>query len=475
MQRAFLKHLYKSRCKLQEEDNTMKFIESGVRDFVAKTCKLVGEAKPIFQISQIIPSGSFYEGTKIGRADEFDFMVILKGLSEADKLILHNGCNPWYTRLQLKRGIHFGQRYMCNCHMNRETYGNYLGNPQILVADFWSNISSVSKSDLFCRENSDGKLCSKVNEKQKLLFKYTEKPLMSQSESTEAGLVPLNDVTIGVDMMMAIKHPSPETIASQPSFPSQFKELLLTHGCHIITKSCHIEHFPQPTCWFITFSALELELMKNMDTHHKECYKILKSLMIGEINFPGKCMNLSSYVLKTAFLFHVYGTNKCTHSRFDAKCIIEVLNYLANCLFHFDMPCFFARDMNTWGYLFEVPCFIWPEFSTGKYPNEIVTFALCWMKMWYKIVLFIKEAISKENINKKAKWMVVTDKCDYIKGVIFYVLERYSTSSLTEVYKGHLPETDIADLTLASCSEEKFTDYIQNMKKHHNIQLEMLL
>ncbi|XP_062606263.1 uncharacterized protein LOC134268079 isoform X2 [Saccostrea cucullata] len=473
MQRAFLKHLYKSRCKLQEEEDTMKFIESCVRDFVAKTCYLVGEAKPIFKISQNIPSGSFYEGTKIGKTDEFDFMVILKALSGADKLQIHDGCNPWYKKLELKKGVHFGQRYMCNCHMNTETYGNYLGNPQILVGDFWNNISSVSKSNPLCIENSEGKLYSKVNEKQKLLFNYTKKPLMSAS--TESGLVPLNDVNIGVDLMMAIEHPCPETIASQPSFPSQFKDMLHSHGCPIITKSCHIEHFPQPTCWFITFAALELELMKNMDTHHKECYKILKCLLIGEVNFPGKCMNLSSYVLKTAFLFHVYGSNKCTHSRFDAKCIIEVLNYLANCLFDFDMPCFFARDMNTWGYVFEFPCFRWPEYGIGKCPNQIVTFALCWMKMWYKIVQFLKRAISKENINNKENWIRVTDKCDYIKGVIFYVLERYSTRSLIEVFKGQLPQTEISGLTLASCSDQQFMDYIQNMKKYHNIQLDMLL
>ncbi|XP_062606273.1 uncharacterized protein LOC134268086 [Saccostrea cucullata] len=173
MQRAFLKHLYKSRCKLQEEEDTTKLIESCVRDFVAKTCNLVGEAKPVFKISQIIPSGSFFEGTKIGKTDEFDFMVILKALSGADKLQIHDGCNPWYKKLELKKGVHFGQRYMCNCHMNKETYGNYLGNPQILVGNFWNNISSVSKSNPLCIENSNGKLYSKVNEKQKLLFNYT--------------------------------------------------------------------------------------------------------------------------------------------------------------------------------------------------------------------------------------------------------------------------------------------------------------
>ncbi|XP_062618138.1 uncharacterized protein LOC134279740 [Saccostrea cucullata] len=473
MQRAFLRHLYKSRCKLQEGESTIKFIESGVRDFVAKTCDLVGEVKPVFQISQIIPAGSFYEGTKIGRTDEFDFMVILKRLSGADKLQIHNGCSPWYKKLELQKGVHLSQKYMCNCHMYKETYGDYLGNPHVLVIDFWNNVSSVTKSNPLHRENSEGQLYSKViNEKRKLLLNYAIKPSMPlMPGSTEKSLVSLNDVDIGVDLMMAIEHPFPETIASQPSFPSEFKDLLHSHGCHIITKSCHIEHFPQPTCWFITFAALELQLMKNMDTHHKECYKILKSLMIGEVNFQGKCMNLSSYVLKTAFLFHVYGSNKCTHSKFDVKCIIEVLNYLANCLFNFDMPCFFARDMNTWGYLFEFPCFTWSEFS--KYPDE--TFGLCWMKMWYKIVLFMKKIIGKENINEKKNWMVVTDKCDYIKGVIFYVLERYSTYTLTEVYKGQLPQTEISGLTLASCSDQQFTDYIQNMKKYHNIQLDMLL
>jgi hypothetical protein len=197
--------------------------------------------------------------------------------------------------------------------------------------------------------------------------------------------------------------------------------------------------------------------------------------MIGEINFPGKCMNVSSYVLKTAFLFHVYGEKKCTHSRFDAKCINDVLDYLADCLYHFNMPSFFARNMNTWGHVFEFPCFAWPEYGEYRYPHVIIKFALCWMKMWYKIVVFVKKAISEESVAKKGDWLVVTDKCNYIKGVILYVLERYSTNSLIEVFKEQLSQKDITDLTLDSCSEEQFQDYIQKMREHHNIKLDMLL
>lgn len=35
-------------------------------------------------MSDVIPTGSFYEGTKIGAPDEFDFMIVLKQLTGPD-------------------------------------------------------------------------------------------------------------------------------------------------------------------------------------------------------------------------------------------------------------------------------------------------------------------------------------------------------------------------------------------------------
>jgi hypothetical protein len=58
--------------------------------------------------------------------------------------------------------------------------------------------------------------------------------------------------------------------------------------------------------------------------------------------------------------------------------------------YNIDMPCFFARDLNTWGYLLEVPCFNWQfdlsddEKKIGK--NEmfqIIKLHLCSFKLTF--------------------------------------------------------------------------------------------
>ena len=68
-------------------------------------------------------------------------------------------------------------------------------------------------------------------------------------------------------------------------------------------------------------------MMKRLDEEHNECNKVLKALLIGDAHYPGKCMNLSSYMLKNAILFHVYGVDGCKQMSYHS-CIPNILGYL---------------------------------------------------------------------------------------------------------------------------------------------------
>lgn len=135
---------------------------------------------------------------------------------------------------------------------------------------------------------------------------------MLSPSDTSPGLVPKDSIEIGIDLMPAFKHPNVTTVISYSGVSKQFQGDFQETGCHIIAKSCHNYHYPDPPCWFITLAAIELKTMQNMDEIHKKAYKVLKSLVIGEINYPGKCINLSSYMLKTALMFHVHGDIQCS-------------------------------------------------------------------------------------------------------------------------------------------------------------------
>ncbi|XP_071163881.1 uncharacterized protein [Mytilus edulis] len=474
---GFLRNLVRNQCQIEQKEVEIVAIESGLQELIHKILFAVEKEYSWFKISRILPSGSFYEGTKIGNLDEFDYMIVLQALS-GDDIELHDGCNPWYKRIEIKDENHCFNRYRCRVRYENTAY-NYryhLHTSKYIVSDFWHAVTKFQKSTKLSVEIPQGILTHDENESDKLLFTYIKRTGIPESTSQDKDrclLVPIQRMDIGVDLMMSIEHPCLESVAKCDGFPSEYKELLMKHGCHIVIKSCHIQHFPEPTCYFISFAALELELMKNLDEHHKKCYKILKCLLTGEMNFKGKCMNLSSYVLKTAFLFHVYGSKGCTYFSLDTKCINEVLDYLSSCFYNIRMPCFFARDMNTWGHILEFPVHSWTGWDC--YDSRRIAFCFLWVKLWCKIVHFVKTAISAENIPKMDDWYTLHDKCEYMKRTIYYLLEKYTDWDNKDVQRGIMTNEELKGKNLASCSDEQFTQFVKKLQEFYNIKLSFLL
>ncbi|XP_063427470.1 uncharacterized protein LOC134710977 [Mytilus trossulus] len=444
---GFLKHHFRDQCQIRQKEAEIVAIESAVHELIHKILQLVEEECSWFKISRILPSGSFYEGTKIGNLDEFDYMIVLQALSQ-DDIELQDGCSPWYKRIKLTDKSNYFERY-CSAVAGS-------GHPLTVIAIICLIQGSSSQN----------------------FGKLSGIPESAYEDEDCRVIVPVHRMDIGIDLMMAIEHPCLESVAKCEGFPSEYKELLMKLGCHIVIKSCHIQHFPEPACYFISFASLELEMMKNLDKHHKKCYKILKSLLTSELNFSGKCMHLSSYVLKTAFLFHVYGENGCTYSRLNAKCIFEVLNYLSSCFYNLRMPCFFARDMNTWGHILEFPVIRGTAFDyIDLFKSKIIAFSFLWMKLWYKIVHFVKTTISEYNNENIDEWYTITDKCGYMKTTIYYILEKYTDWTNSEVLKGVgiMTNEELNGKNLASCSDEQFSYFVEDLQKVYNIKLDFLL
>lgn len=176
-------------------------------------------------------------------------------------------------------------------------------------------------------------------------------------------------------------------------------------------------------------------------------------------------MNLSSYTLKTAFLFHVYGQNACLYSKSLGSCICDVLHYLASNLYHIRMPCFFARDMNTWGNILETPRIIWnvPETLKGS-PCRM---DLCWIKLMYKFIIYLIGIISSETPSSVVDADRVIFRCEYFKATVGNIMKHYSYGANVFQLKDDLGSLD-------ECTDELFCDYIQNLIRYHKIDLSFL-
>ncbi|CAC5395045.1 unnamed protein product [Mytilus coruscus] len=323
MREKFLERVYKEKCTFQLDHEEVNDVENKTLQILRDILDNVGRANPAFKIWEIIKSGSFYEGTKVGPPDEFDFMIVFENLSRKESIELETGCTPWFQKIKV---VDADVKTIYNKYLTHKK--EYLGETSKMVYDFWKQLLSVLKEKPFSIETRKGKITAIPNHKQKLLLKYVGSCMLSPSDNSH-GLVPKDSIEIGIDLMPAIKHPNVSTVMSYSGFPKQFKCDLQETGCHIISKSCHKDHFPDPPCWFITLAAIELKTMQNMDEKHKKAYKVLKSLVIGEINYPGKCINLSSYMLKTALMFHVHGDVQCSGTHFG-DCIENILSYLGS-------------------------------------------------------------------------------------------------------------------------------------------------
>lgn len=484
----FIQYVYETRCEFQIEADRVATsdIEAGIRTIINDILESIKDTTPTFEVSDVIPTGSFYEGTKIGAPDEFDFMILLKKLTGPDKINLHRGCSDWYPKIELQKGVTFSQRYMVNIRFNDEKrHENFLGSSRILVLFFWREIRELLKRKTFSIDTSRGTISSEHHPGDKLVFFHrhkVDKSLPKPANEVEAKLamVVVESLYIGVDLMIAIEHPCLEYILHFPGFPKDFKELLFEHKCHIVAKSCHKDHTGDPACWFISFSSMERELVNSMNEHHKKCYKILKSLIACDLSVSGKCMNLSSYLLKTAFLFHVYGEPKCLHSRTLFACIKDVLNYLSTNLFCIRMPCFFARDMNTWGHILETPCYTWEKCRTVQYsthqaesesledlPHPV---EICWIKLMYKFINFLNVSIAKGAQQTQNDWDEVIFNCTYFKEAVSRLMKLHSDRSEKDVFR---LEGDLG--TLASCTDDYFYDYLKNLEKHFSLKLYFLM
>lgn len=446
MSNEFFAEIYDS-IKLKENQTALDDIESNVIELVRELLLGINHDK-YFKVADVYPTGSYYERTKIHFPDEFDYMVVIDSSPFADELEVRSECNssPWFQSI-----FNSSEKEVYESDLYFETRVKGPWDPE---KKLWSRIRDRIQNQV-TRDTKSGKILTKEVKHHKLYLQYT-----SNSNSFE----------IGVDLMLAFVHPSPRKVLENFGFPKtrEYTKLLESFKCHLVPKSCHSAiksskggryRTYRCKCWFISFAAMETEMMKKLDDEHKKCYKVMKALLVGNVNYPGKCMNLSSYMLKSAFLYHVFGQKCCQRMKYES-CIPEILKYLRDGFENLKMPCFFARDLNVWGRMVVAPSMPalhdWLREQRGGEVYSSMEEALqntnkdrpirtewldleydptlhakLWVELWRRIIIVLEKKLERAYLIR-SQWATLPDVLSGIRKLIVQMLEQYSASKRGE-------------------------------------------
>ena len=288
----------KSLGKPLDKAGEVREIQTSVEGFVQNLLTVVGLLDSRF-ICTMIPSGSFYEETKIGSPDEFDFMAEIKVLSfpHASGVVWHSafpgkpivGVHPFLSKYVFYDLVG-GPVKARNSHLN---HYNSLSASQF-KKKFWQLIDQALDRILqypwpqFGR-SIELKKCADCGPAMNLVLTW-------KGERTKA----FRDLKISVDIAPTIKfHFWPEsTDHSSANFPSQ-----LLHKVQMKNLMFHVV----PLCpfWRASFSLVEMDIMRGFQpTSNRIATYRLAKFFRDRGGFSDQ-YSIPSYILKTAFFFEL--------------------------------------------------------------------------------------------------------------------------------------------------------------------------
>ncbi|XP_022806616.1 protein mab-21-like 2 [Stylophora pistillata] len=275
-----------------EREGETKQIQVAVETFVEDLLKCVGKLDSRF-ICKTIPSGSFYEGTKVGGPNEFDFMA------EIEVLSFRGACTSIWD------SAYPGRALVRPCPFLASTLF------RDLLSDL-SHLSSTSFHDAFFETlNKALRITDPLPQCWERIVKGCRKGPAVTLVLTWRGQK-YRRLQVYVDITPAIKffhwpqwtdlsattNPCNKTSSTEDwkeSYPKYLKEVVKL-GFHLV---------PTFIFWRASFSVAEMHILKMFgpESNRLTCYRCAKFLR--DHYRDGDRSVLTSYMLKTAFLFEL--------------------------------------------------------------------------------------------------------------------------------------------------------------------------
>ena len=259
------------------------------KSLVQDLLNLVGSEDKRFA-SEVLCTGSAFEGYRISKPDEFDFMCELVSLSKGACEVVESD-TPGFVRIHINEDHRKDWEMFTDANdlLDSSKIRSYLGealqrmSQSIEVSSRYNLLYSTTSYDRckFCKPLIQ---LSKAGIKMATIWNGIEHPMMAIDI----------DVTPSIHFMgwpNCSKRPSPHVLGSCQ------KDV----GYHVIPK----QEGNDPSLWRLSFSIVELEILRNASETQGACYTSLKiikdttlGLSAGEYSHLG---NLHTYMLKTKF------------------------------------------------------------------------------------------------------------------------------------------------------------------------------
>jgi len=328
-----------------EDELEAVLIREKLEQFVANILAEVEKRDRRFQ-STLIKSGSVYEGVKVRRPDEFDFMIRIDSLT--DKPLFHS-CDKGegYTKLVLKE-------------QEWEEFNDDEGffNPNLL-SRFFKKLVNASLSNA---ELPEGLAIQRVNQE---LFRETWWPVFSDilgnidGQESSSGVMysethgpattlyiqwqggnSYRNLIISVDLTLTLDYQKSKLPVQLTKLPQDLIQILEKCGFHVVPAGYD--------SWRISFSMAEKETLAHSPDGFKACYRVLKVLRDEISERLGWDSSLvPSYMLKTILLSEL-STMECYlwENKFWSQRIIQVLELALEGVKGEKIPSFFIPRHN---------------------------------------------------------------------------------------------------------------------------------
>ncbi|KAH3809511.1 uncharacterized protein LOC127833489 [Dreissena polymorpha] len=314
----------------------------------------VSELEPRFTVSEILKVGSYFEGTKIDKIDEFDFLVVIKELSKPGAIHLNKipdvfdegyliyTAEPGMVQIKLQDDdlkikwrkyvvddFLTGFHHPTDIHKRRQGFGSLILESIKIFAKTqheWRNLFFEPGVNMFF--NRGGLTLLSISDSERVILKTAE----VHHPNTVLELK-YDGSRISVDLSPAIRYDRVEDcFEAGDCVDERLAAAVLDRGSILLVAK-------QGNYFRITFTETEVKFMRDkIHGVHKLIYmylKYIKCLYAKQASQPD-VHPFSSYMLKMVCIHH---DMRCTsENKTVSKCLDEVLDLMADYCEKDDLP-----------------------------------------------------------------------------------------------------------------------------------------
>lgn len=328
-----------------ENENEAELIREKLERLVVNILSQVEKRDERFQ-STLIKSGSVYERVKVGKPDEFDFMIRINSLT--DKASFHP-CHKGegYVKLDLDEydwkefkddEDFFSPNLLCR-HFKKLVNESLCDTEvpeglriqrasQELLDGSWGPVFSDLLGNSSGQENPTG-----------VMYSETHGPATTLYIDWEGG-ESYRSLSINVDLTLSLEYPSSKLPVQLAKLPHEVDLILQKSGFHVVPAGFDV--------WRISFSMAEKEVLYTSPEGFKACYRVLKIVRDEVSERLGLDPSLvPSYMFKTVLVSQLFTTpGHFWEKDLWSQRIIQTLDLVLQGLVRVEIQSFFIPRYN---------------------------------------------------------------------------------------------------------------------------------